>query len=97
LKPTSKVFLLILELMRNVGSKLVELEPQGTQMMFESILLKDLLAIAMKIPNKRDPIIQVFYTFTPTNSLSRLHLLHCIKLHIQTHLPSFMLCLASLI
>jgi hypothetical protein len=53
LKPTSKTFILILELLKNVGIKLIELEPQGTQMMFESIILKDLLAISLKYPNKR--------------------------------------------
>jgi len=51
-------------------------------MMFESIILKDLLNLAMKFPNKREQLTSVFFLYTPTHSLSRLHLLHCIKLHI---------------
>lgn len=65
--------------------------------MFESILLENLLQIALRNPTKREEIIELFYIFTPTSSVNRLHLLRHIKSKIPTDLSSFILVLSILI
>ncbi|CAD8183309.1 unnamed protein product [Paramecium pentaurelia] len=97
LKPTSKTYQYILELIRFIGSKLVEIDPNDTQMMFESILLDQLLQIALRNPKKREDIVQLFFVFTPINCVNRTQLLKSIKSKLSTDLNAFTLILSILI
>lgn len=97
LKKTSKTYILIMELIRYIGARLVEMDPNDTQMMFESILLDNMLQIALKNPTKREEIIELFFIFTPSSSVNRLHLLRSVKQKIPTDLSSFILTLSVLI
>ncbi len=66
-------------------------------MMFENILLKELLKIINKNSSKKEMLVDVFYYFCAEESLSRLHLIKKIKEYLTTDLPSFISILACLI
>lgn len=75
LSQTSKTHMLILNLFRKVATALVETDAQGTQMMFESILLSPLVEIIVKHPTKKESLCDVMYRFCSKDSTARLHMI----------------------
>ena len=69
----------ILDLSKQVGESLTRLDPQGSQLMFESIALSPLLDIILKFASKRDSICELMFCFCPADPISRLQLLKAIK------------------
>ena len=66
-------------------------------MMFESIVLKELLQITIKCPGKREVIVELFFHFCSPDSLNRLHLIKKIKEYLTTDLNNFLNILSILI
>eukprot|EP00825_Cyclidium_porcatum_P051511 TRINITY_DN949_c0_g1_i1.p1 TRINITY_DN949_c0_g1~~TRINITY_DN949_c0_g1_i1.p1 ORF type:complete len:805 (-),score=152.08 TRINITY_DN949_c0_g1_i1:109-2523(-) len=92
-----KTFENILNLFKKVGANLVQIDPQITQSLFENIILKDLITLALKYTNKREPIVEIFYYFCGPDSLSRLHLIQKIKEILTVDLNNFISILSILI
>ncbi|KRX05819.1 Calponin homology domain [Pseudocohnilembus persalinus] len=93
----SKQFLYCISLFKQVAQKLCEIDPQTLQMMFESILMKELVFIVKKFPTKREQIIDTFYYFCAQDSLSRLHLIKKIKELLNTDMATYLSILSVLV
>lgn len=94
---TNKTYMYIVSLFKKVGSHLVQQDPQITQSLFENILLKDLISMAIKCTNKREQIVEIFYYFCGPDSMSRLHLIQKIKEVLTVDLTNFISILSILI
>lgn len=85
------------ELFIRIGCELVLLEPNSTQIFFETIALERLLQILKNYQNKYDKLIPIIYSFCQNESLSKLRIVKKIKDIVQTDLNFYLSILAHLV
>lgn len=72
-------FLSIVGLVKAVGLELLKNDPASTQSMFESIALGSLVDLVIKVPNKREALCGIFYSFCNFDAYARYKLLRKLK------------------
>lgn len=75
--------------MRHLGEILIKEDPQTTEVMFESLVIPDLVEVIIATPNKREDIAQIIFSYCTMDCLSRHRYLKKIKEKLTPDLKTF--------
>jgi len=90
-------FMSLVDLLKSLGNKLLKLDPTTTEIMFESLILPQMVNVIMDYYNKRESICQIIFSFCLVNSTSRQRFLKRIKEHLSQNLKLFIAILSVVV
>jgi len=90
-------FMSLVDLLKSLGNKLLKLDPTTTEIMFESLILPQMVNVIVDYYNKRESICQIIFSFCLVNSTSRQRFLKRIKEHLSQNLKLFIAILSVVV
>lgn len=79
----------LVDFLKAIGAELIKVDASTTEMMFEAIIITELVDIILACPNKREDISQIIFSYCSMNCVSRHRFLKKIKEKLSHNLKTF--------
>ena len=87
----------LVDILKSLGTLLLKMDPTTTEIMFESLVLPQMVDIIAAYYNKREKICQIIFNFCLVTSSSRQRFLKKIKEHLSQNLKLFIAVLSIVV